>query len=252
MIATSQTFMQSSQLDSTMRGLDLEGTMLSHYPAQRLTAEQVRDGALQAGGLLSERLGGAPVYPYQPAGLWEEKSGLKYPQSKDEGLYRRSLYTIWKRTSPPPSMMIFDSAGREVCSARREVTVTSLQALVLMNDPQFVEASRAIALHSLEIESGTEINTEALSDANIAEALKRVFRDLTSLECSDSLLERLIAGFRQQVETFESEPDQAKKLLSVGQWKAIETSDASLQTKLAAMTLIVNSILNTDSFTVMR
>jgi len=149
-------------------------------------------------------------------------------------------------------MMIFDSAGREVCSARREVTVTSLQALVLMNDPQFVEASRAIALNSLGIKSGTEINTEALSDANIAEALKRVFRDLTSLECSDSLLERLIAGFRQQVETFESEPEQAKKLLSVGQWKAIETSDASLQTKLAAMTLIVNSILNTDSFTVMR
>ncbi len=252
MIATSQAFMQSSQLDSAARGLDPDGAKLSHYPAQRLTAEQIRDGALQAAGLLSERLGGAPSYPYQPAGLWEEKSGLKYPQSKKEGLVRRSLYTIWKRTSPPPSMMIFDSAGREVCSARREVTVTSLQALVLMNDPQYVEASRAMALSALGIKNSNELQPDAFAPANIAHALKQVFRELTSVECPDALVERLVRGYQEQVAYFEKEPEQAGKLLSVGQWKAIETSDATLQSQLAAMTLIVNSILNTDGFTVMR
>ncbi len=251
-IATSRVFMQSSQIDAATRHIDGDGAMLSHYPAQRLTAEQIRDGALQAGGLLSGRLGGAPVYPYQPSGLWEEKSGLKYPQSKNEGLYRRSLYTIWKRTSPPPSMMIFDSAGREVCSARREVTVTSLQALVLMNDPQFVEASRAIAIAALGIESSAQFSHVAFEFANLERALKKVIRDLTSLDCSHALLQRLINAFDEQVTIFQAQPEQAAKLLQVGQWKAIESQDSELQSKLAALTLVVNSILNTDGFTVMR
>jgi len=252
MIATSQAFMQSSQMDDVARSFDTDGAMLSHYPVQRLTAEQIRDGALQAGGLLSERLGGKPTYPYQPAGLWEEKSGLKYPQSKDEGLYRRSLYTIWKRTSPPPSMMIFDSAGREVCSARREVTVTSLQALVLMNDPQFVEASRAIAIAALGIMSSSDISPSHFDPTNIDGAIKKVVGDLTSIACPEALLARLQKGFEEQVQVFRAQPEQAVKLLSVGQWKAIETKDSEMQVKLAAFTLIVNSILNTDGFTVMR
>ena len=252
MIATSHAFIQSSQMDAAARSVDADGAMLSHYPVQRLTAEQIRDGALQAGGLLSERLGGKPAYPYQPAGLWEEKSGLKYPQSKDEGLYRRSLYTIWKRTSPPPSMMIFDSAGREVCSARREVTVTSLQALVLMNDPQFVEASRAIAIAALGIGSSSEISPSHFGPSNIDRGIRKVVRDLTSIECPDALLERLRKGFEEQVQVFRLQPDQAARLLSVGQWKAIETKEPELQIRLAALMLIVNSILNTDGFTVMR
>ena len=252
LIATSHAFMQSSQADANTRSIDGDGALMSHYPAQRLTAEQVRDGALQAGELLSERLGGAPVYPYQPAGLWEEKSGLKYPQSKNEGLYRRSLYTVWKRTSPPPSMMIFDSAGREVCSARREVTVTSLQALVLMNDPQFVEACRAIAIRALGVTRSSEWSQNTFEAENVDRALKKVFRDLTSQECPDALLVRLRKSFEEQSEFFRAQPEQASKLLNVGQWRAIETQDPALQSKLAALTLIVNSILNTDGFTVMR
>jgi len=252
MIATSKTFMQSSQIDSSTRNIDGDGALLSHFPAQRLSAEQIRDGALQAGGLLSERLGGAPTYPYQPTGLWEEKSGLKYPQSKDEGLYRRSLYTIWKRTSPPPSMMIFDSAGREVCSARREVTVTSLQALVLMNDPQFVEASRAIAINSLGIHRGSESDAQYYGAGNIERALRKVTGDLTSLECSDSMLQHLKHGFDEQLTYFRGHPDQAGKLINVGQWKGIHSQNLEFQNNVAAMTLIVNSILNTDGFTVMR
>ena len=239
-------------MDDVARSVDGDGALLSHYPVQRLTAEQIRDGALQAGGLLSERLGGKPVYPYQPAGLWEEKSGLKYPQSKDEGLYRRSLYTIWKRTSPPPSMMIFDSAGREVCSSRREVTVTSLQALVLMNDPQFVEASRAIAIAALGITNSSDINSSHFTPTNMDRAIQKVVGELTSIECPEALLVRLRKGFEEQVQVFRSQPEQAVKLLSVGQWKAIESKDSETQFKLAAFTLIVNSILNTDGFTVMR
>ena len=238
--------------ETAIRSIDGDGALISHYPAQRLTAEQVRDGALQAGELLSERLGGSPVYPYQPTGLWEEKSGLKYPQSKNEGLYRKSLYTVWKRTSPPPSMMIFDSAGREVCSARREVTVTSLQALVLMNDPQFVEACRAIAIHAIGVNRSSDWSQNTFEAENVDRALKTVFRDLTSQECPDALLVRLRKSFEEQAEFFRAQPEQAIKLLNVGQWRAIETQDPAIQAKLAALTLIVNSILNTDGFTVMR
>ena len=149
-------------------------------------------------------------------------------------------------------MMIFDSAGREVCSARREVTVTSLQALVLMNDPQFVEASRAIAIAALGIESTAQVGHVRFEIANLERALKKVIRDLTSLDCADAMLQRLVKAFDEQVTIFQAQPEHAAKLLSVGQWKAIESQDIDLQSKLAALTLIVNSILNTDGFTVMR
>ena len=112
----------------------------------RLLAEQIRDSALAASGLLNRTIGGPSVKPYQPAGLWEQSgTGKSYTQDKGLELYRRSLYTFWRRTSPPPSMITFDAVSREVCTARREVTATPLQALVLLNDPQFVEAARVLA-----------------------------------------------------------------------------------------------------------
>ena len=105
----------------------------------------IRDGALAASGLLVDTIGGPPVKPYQPAGLWEEKSGLTYQRDVGPGSHRRSLYTFWKRTSPPPAMLTFDATTREVCAVKRQTTATPLQALVLLNDPQFVEAARALA-----------------------------------------------------------------------------------------------------------
>ena len=251
-IALSQVFRQSSRVDAERRSRDLDGRLLSHFPAQRLSAEQVRDGALQAGNLLSQNLGGPPAYPYQPAGLWEEKSGLKYPQSKGEGLYRRSLYTVWKRTSPPPSMMLFDSAGREVCSARRETTVTSLQALVLMNDPQFVEASRGLALRSLGIQRREDVSESKFTQENLQQAIANTYLLLTSHACPTELQERLLRGVQDQTAFFEAQGDSAAKLLGVGEWKAIEIQEASQQAKLAALTLVVNSIMNSDAFSVMR
>src|SRR5690606_31462409 len=125
-----------------------ENKYLARAPRYRLPAEMVRDNALAISGLLVEKIGGESVYPYQPEGLWDELSdkSWRYPylQTKGEGLYRRSIYTIWKRTSPPPSMLIFDMPQRGECTVRRAATSTPLQALVLLNDPQFVEASRVL------------------------------------------------------------------------------------------------------------
>ena len=112
-------------------------------------AEMLRDQALSAAGILSTKLGGPSVKPYQPAGVWKEASGATYQADKGEGLHRRSLYTYWKRTAPPPAMLTFDATTREDCVARRSTTNTPLQALVLLNDPQFVEAARMLAQRML-------------------------------------------------------------------------------------------------------
>ena len=120
--------------------------LLARGPKTRLMAEQIRDSALAASGLLNRTIGGPSVKPYQPAGLWEQSgTGKTYKQDTGDKLYRRSLYTFWRRTSPPPSMATFDAMSREVCTARRDVTATPLQSLVLLNDPQFVEAARVLA-----------------------------------------------------------------------------------------------------------
>ena len=150
LIVTSSTFQQSSSvslvanIDALRR--DPDNLLLSRGPKTRLLAEQIRDSALAASGLLNRTVGGPSVKPYQPAGLWEQSgTGKSYTQDRGLELYRRSLYTFWRRTSPPPAMIMFDAVSREVCTAKREVTTTPLQALVLLNDPQFVEAARVLA-----------------------------------------------------------------------------------------------------------
>ena len=125
---------------------DPDNRLLARGPRGRLPAEMIRDNALAISGLLVRKIGGPSVFPYQPAGLWEESgTNQSYRQSKGEGLYRRSMYTFWRRTSPPPAMLTLDAPSREWCLARRERTSTPLQALVLLNDPQFVEAARVLA-----------------------------------------------------------------------------------------------------------
>ena len=136
------------------RGLlerDPENRLLARGPRFRLPAEMVRDNALAVSGLLDDRIGGPSVYPYQPKGLWEEMafgggfSGQTYTPVTGASLYRRSMYTFWKRTCPPPSLTTFDAPDREKCTARRTVTNTPLQALVLLNDPTYIEACRELA-----------------------------------------------------------------------------------------------------------
>ena len=202
----SATYRQSSRASPRALERDPENRLLSHMPRKRLTAEMLRDGALFTAGLLVERRGGPPVKPYQPAGLWEEKSGQPYVADSGEGLWRRSLYTFWKRTSPPPSMMLFDAAKRDVCVVRRQVRSSPAQALVLWNDPQFVEASRMLAERMLR-EGG---NT-------VAERVAYAFRSLTSRlpdGREGSVLHEL---YELQHSAFAAQPDAADALLSVGQ-----------------------------------
>ncbi|MCA9033417.1 MAG: DUF1553 domain-containing protein, partial [Planctomycetaceae bacterium] len=146
-IVLSATYRQSSTAaDASLLAHDPQNIWLARGPKHRLSAEQLRDTALAASGLLVPTVGGPSVMPYQPAGLWEESgTGKSYHQSTGDGLYRRSMYTFWRRTAPPPSMLTFDATSRESCTARRELTTTPLQALVFLNDPQYVEAARVLA-----------------------------------------------------------------------------------------------------------
>ncbi|MCF6287448.1 MAG: DUF1553 domain-containing protein, partial [Candidatus Hydrogenedentes bacterium] len=148
-IVMSATYRQDSRATPALLARDLDNTLLARGPRSRLSAEQIRDNALASAGLLVAKVGGASVKPYQPEGLWEEASNHTYTQDRGEGLYRRSLYTFIKRTVPPPSMLTFNATSREVCLVRRESTVTPLQALVLLNDPQYVEAARNLAATTL-------------------------------------------------------------------------------------------------------
>src|SRR5205085_11681690 len=145
-IVMSATYRQSSFATQELLARDPDNLLLARGPKHRLQAEQIRDNAIAVSGLLSPKIGGPSVKPYQPDRLWEQSgTASHYVQDKGEGLYRRSMYTFWKRIVPPPSMLIFDAPTREVCTARRETTTTPLQALVLLDDPQFVEAARMLA-----------------------------------------------------------------------------------------------------------
>ncbi len=148
MIVLSATFRQDSRADGELRARDPENQLLARGPSRRYRAKQIRDVALAAGGLLDRRMGGPPVSPYQPGeDLWRETNTMSpaYHQSTGKDLYRRSLYSVWKRTTPLPNMLAFDAPTREVCTVARGRTNTPLQALVLLNDVQFVEAARGLA-----------------------------------------------------------------------------------------------------------
>ena len=150
LIVTSATYQQSAVINMDAMENDPDNIWLARGPQSRLTAEMIRDHALAISGLLVEKLGGPSVKPYQPGGLWVEVSSggryqRKYMQSHGTDLYRRSMYTFWKRMQPPPAMVVFDAASRNNCTIQRQSTSTPLQAMVLLNDPQFIEASRALA-----------------------------------------------------------------------------------------------------------
>ncbi len=231
-IVMSATYRQTSQCTLETRASDPENTLLARGPRYRLPAEMIRDAALDAGGLLVERLGGPPVKPYQPAGLWKEKSGKTYQRDVGEGSHRRSLYTYWKRTSPPPAMMTLDAAKRDVCVVRRQTTATPLQALVLLNDPQYVEAARAVAERAM-IEGGSKSS----------EQIALAFRLLTSRRADTdqmAVLQRLLA---EQDDAFETSPEDARALLGIGDHHSREELDAI---QLAAMTVAVQALMNFD------
>lgn len=234
-IVLSSTYRQASAARRELLERDPQNILLARGSSHRLSAESIRDLALFTSGLMEERVGGAPVSPYQPGDLWRESNTFSpaYQQSKGNDLYRRSLYTVWKRTAPMPNMLAFDAGSREVCIARRQTTSTPLQAFVLLNDPQFVEASRVLAERALK-EGGK--TTE--------DRIKYIFLRLASRE--PTLMEsRLLTDLLiTQQQLFQKEGEEAQKLIRVGASKPDETLPAA---ELAAMTIVTQTILNLDA-----
>ena len=231
LLVTSATYRQSSVASPELRESDPDNVWLSRAPSYRWPAEMIRDGALAAANLLVGDIGGAPVKPYQPAGLWQEKSGGRYTQSKGNGLYRRTLYTYWKRTSPPPAMILFDMPRRHSCIARRQRTTTPLQALVLLNDPQFVECARVLAQRVMLETDGEDSR------------IRRVFRRLTGRSPVGPELDVLRRVYREQLEEFAGHSERVDALLAVGEHPV----DAGLlRAEVAATTVLAQTVLCYD------
>jgi hypothetical protein len=238
LIVTSAAYRQSSAASKELIERDPENRLLARGPRFRLSAETVRDNALAASGLLREEIGGRSVYPYQPPGLWEEMAigevftAQSYSPSHGKDLYRRSLYTFWKRTVPPPSMATFDAPDREKCTARRLMTNTPLQALVLMNDPTYIEAARALATRTLN-----EVN------GNSARRVRHAFRLATAREPDAQEMKILERQAQQELSHYRRNKADAEKLLKVGE----SPVDPKLKpTELAAWTMVASTILNLD------
>lgn len=243
LILSSKAYQRASHAPADLIARDPDNLLLARGPKTRLLAEEIRDGALAASGLLTRRIGGPSVKPYQPAGLWEQAgTGKKYTQDTGPALYRRSLYTFWKRTLPPPAMATFDAMSREVCTAKRDVTATPLQSLVLLNDPQFVEAARVLAEGLLRPPPN---NTRLDAAARNREAFLRLIGRAPDPE-EAAILARL---FDEQRALFATHPDQAAKLAKVGDSPADPTIPSA---DLAAMTSVVSAIMNFDEFIVVR
>jgi hypothetical protein len=234
LIVMSSTYRQSSRITPDLWEKDPENRLLARGTRIRLDGQSLRDQALAVSGLLAKSIGGPPVMPYQPDGLWDEVSakGYKYVVGEGDDLYRRSLYTFWRRTVPPPSMMNFDNASREACSVRLSRTNTPLQALNLMNDPQFVEAARALA-ERMMLEGGKSPEEQIIYGHRI----------VLSRSPEPEIVRILTTGYEEYLNTYTSMPDQANQLINTGASAPNQILDPI---ELAAMTTVSNLLLNLD------
>ncbi len=237
-IVLSATYRQDSAVAPALRDRDPENRLLARGPRFRLPAEAIRDQALSLAGLLSDRMGGPSVRPYQPEGLYDgivvgaDYPGTKWEQSEGENLYRRSLYTFWKRTLPHPAMTVFDAPDREFCTVQRSTTNTPLQALTLMNDPTFVEAARKLAERAIRA-SGPD-------DSERVAVLFELAAGRRPSEAEVGILRDSLQRFR---DSFVAGDDDAQDLLSVG----ASATDAEIEPReLAAYAALANLILNLD------
>ncbi|MBO0857965.1 MAG: DUF1553 domain-containing protein [Chloracidobacterium sp.] len=238
LMVTSATYRQSSRVTPELLEKDPENRLLARGPRYRLPAETIRDNALAVSGLLNDEIGGRSVLPYQPSGLWEEMafgdgfSMQEYVQSHGKDLYRRSMYTFWKRTVPPAALATFDAPDREKCVARRAVTNTPLQALVTLNDPTYVEAARAMAQKTLR-DGGKDLNSRIAYVFRLALARKPSARETNVLR---DLLSRQLINYRKDKKA-------ASELTHVGESAVDDKID---QPELAAWTMVASAILNLD------
>jgi hypothetical protein len=210
---------------------DPDNSLLARSPRLRLSPFQLRDQALAVSGLLVEKIGGPPVRPYQPAGLWEDFSfnQIRYVQDHGDKLYRRSLYTFWRRSIGPPNM--FDTPSRQVCTVRQARTNTPLHALILMNDVTFVEASRVWAERLMKEEKSP------------GPRLAFAWRQATARSPSAAEQKVLLAGYQRVLKQYQADPKAAEKLVSTGESPRDKALDVAEHAALAAM---LNMILNLD------
>ena len=239
LLVTSATYRQAAVISPEKSEKDPQNVLLSRGPRFRMDGEMIRDYALSASGLLVPKVGGPSVKPYQPEGVWEAVAMIgsntrDYKRDSGEGLYRRSMYTFWKRSAPPASMDIFNAPSRETCAVRRERTNTPLQALVTLNDVQFVEAARHLAQSVLSAPA-EEDQTESRLNAMAVRLLARPFRS-AELSVVKESLNALMSHYKEH-------PDDAKQLITVGESKPDPAIDSST---LAAWTMLANELMNLD------
>ncbi len=236
MLVTSAAYRQAAIATPQKLAADPQNRLLSRGPRFRMDAEMIRDYALAASGLLVEKVGGPSVKPYQPPGVWEavamrESNTREYVQDHGENLYRRSLYTFWKRAAPPAAMEVLNAPSRETCMVRRERTDTPLQALVTLNDPQFVEAARHLAQTALLTEGSAQDRLQFIAQRLLSRPLRA--EELTVVK--SSLIDSL--------SHYAANADDAQRLISVGESKADPKVAPAV---LAAWTVLVNELLNLD------
>ena len=236
LMVTSATYRQAAVATPEKLAKDAANRLLSRGPRFRMDAEMVRDHALATSGLLVQQIGGPSVRPYQPEGVWEavamEGSDTRnYVRDKGEGLYRRSMYWFWKRSAPPASMDIFNAPSRESCCVKRERTNTPLQALVTLNDPQFVEAARVLADRALELAAG-----------NDEQRLEFIAERLLARRFSADELPVVKKSLADLAAWYAAHPDEAKQLITVGDSKPRATDAV----QLASWTMLTNELMNLD------
>jgi hypothetical protein len=234
-IVTSHAYARESRASEAQRRADPENIYLSHGNARRLTAEMLRDQALFSSGLLVERIGGPSVKPWQPPGLWNIGWGGDYVPDTGEGRWRRSIYTFWRRTVPPPNMILFDAARREVCVADRAATNTPLQALVTLNDPQYFEAAAALSAKSL---------AESPAAASAASLVTFVFRSIASREPASTEVDALVQLFESQRGRFAADGPALDALLKGDGVHAPAGADRA---SFAALALVASTVYSSDA-----
>jgi hypothetical protein len=236
LIVLSATYRQSSYAPAELLEKDPQNILLSRGPSSRLTAEMVRDHALAASGLLVSAIGGPSVKPYQPEGLWAVNNTV-YKQDTGQNLYRRSLYTFWKRTNPPPSMNTFDAPSRSYCVVQRQQTSTPLQALVLLNDPQFIEAARVLA-------GNISVRYPAVKDR-----INYTYRLLTGRKPTEKEIMILTTLYEKEYVRFTEDSSKMKGWLMAGEHKTGQNINGP---SLAAGTVVASTIMNSDAFLTKR
>lgn len=230
MLVMSATYRQDSRASQELRDLDPENRLLAHGPAKRMTGEMLRDNALAASGLLSEEIGGESVHPYQPPGLWKV-NGMTYKADTGEKLYRRSMYTIWKRSVPHPTLATFDAPARDVCTIRRQETNTPLQALVLLNDPTYIESARVLG-------------KKMADTADAQKGIQYVFRSLTGRNPTQKELKVLLDLKNTEYKKFVSDDTKMKGWLNSGEFRLEDNDDKAL---IAANAIVASTIMNSDA-----